>query len=390
MRTQVVIVGAGPAGLLLSQLLQVSGIEAIVLEHRDRAHVESRIRAGVLEQNTVRLVERTGAGDRMRQQGLVHNGIKLALNGEEFRIDFSELVNAQVLVYGQTELVKDLIATAITRATEPIFEAECVRLQDIDSDTPSIVYTKGGLSHRIVCDFIAGCDGQHGVCRSFIAGAGTHTFERGYPFGWLGVMADVPPCDDELVYAGHDRGFALASQRSRRRSRYYLQVASDERLEDWPDARIWDELETRLGARHSASLTRGPSIDKSIAPLRSAVTEPMQRGRLFLLGDAAHIVPPTGAKGLNLAAADAERFADALIAYYGKGDLRLLETYSDCALRHVWRAERFSWWFTHLIHRFADAHPFDRRIQAAEFDQLRRSRSAQLLFAENYVGIGRA
>jgi len=387
MRTQVVIVGAGPAGLLLSQLLHLGGVEAVVLEHRDRVYVENRIRAGVLEQATVRLVERAGAGARMRQEGLAHDGIKLSSNGEEFRIGFSELVNAQVLVYGQTELTKDLIAIAIARGTEPIFEAEGVRLQDIEGDTPSVVYSKGGRSHHIDCDFIAGCDGQHGICRSFMGTV--QTFERLYPFGWLGIMADVPPCDDELIYASHDRGFALASQRTRQRSRYYLQVGNDERLEDWPDARIWDELESRLGSKHSASLTRGPSIDKSIAPLRSTVTEPLRRGRLFLVGDAGHIVPPTGAKGLNLAAADAGRLADGLIARYRGGDLRPLENYSDSVLRHVWRAVRISWWFTHLTHRFADAGPFDRRIQAAEFDQLRRSRSAQILFAENYVGIGR-
>jgi p-hydroxybenzoate 3-monooxygenase len=389
MRTQVVIVGAGPAGLLLSQLLHLGGVDAVVLEHRDRVYVENRIRAGVLEQETVRLVERAGAGARMRQEGLVHTGVKLVLNGEDFRLDFSELVAASILVYGQTELTKDLIAIAIARGTGPIFEAECTRLQDIESDTPSVVYTMGGRSHRIDCDFIAGCDGQHGICRSFMDTLDVQTFERLYPFGWLGIMADVPPCDDELIYASHDRGFALASQRTRQRSRYYLQVGNEERLEDWPDARIWDELETRLGSKHSGSLTRGPSIDKSIAPLRSTVTEPLRRGRLFLVGDAGHIVPPTGAKGLNLAAADAGRLADGLIAHYRGDDLRLLENYSASVLRHVWRAERFSWWFTHLTHRFADAGPFDRRIQAAEFDQLRRSRSAQTLFAENYVGIGR-
>ncbi len=388
MRTQVAIIGAGPAGLLLSQLLHVAGVACVVLEQRDRAYVEARIRAGVLERGTVELLARVGVDARMRREGLPHGGFKLGLDGETFRLDMSALTGgSQVMVYGQTEVTKDLIAACFERDTPLLFDALEVALHDVDSPAPHVTFVRDGQAQRLDCDFIAGCDGFHGVSRAAIPVSVLRTFERVYPFGWLGILADVPPCDEELIYSNHGHGFALASMRSHSRSRYYVQCALDERLDDWPDERLWDELAIRLGPAAGAAITRGPAIEKSIAPLRSFVAEPMRYGRLFLAGDAAHIVPPTGAKGLNLAAADVNVLADALIDFYDDGDSRGLDGYSDKALKRVWKAERFSWWFTGLTHRFPDMDPFARKMQLAELDYIRGSLAAQTSMAENYVGL---
>jgi p-hydroxybenzoate 3-monooxygenase len=386
--TQVAIIGAGPAGLLLQQLLFKAGVAAVVLEQRRRDHVEGRIRAGVLEEGTVALLDQVGVGERMHAEGLVHDGVSIAVDGELFRIDFKALTaGSTVMVYGQTELTKDLIHAALARGCPIVFEAEDVALHDLTGDKPSVTWREGGQEHVMRCDFVAGCDGYHGVSRQMIPADVLQTFERVYPFGWLGILADVPPCDDELIYSNHERGFALASMRSPTRSRYYIQAPLTEKLEDWPDDRIWDELAVRLGPAATARMTRGPSIEKSIAPLRSLVAEPMRWGRLFLAGDAAHIVPPTGAKGLNLAASDVRFLAEALAAFYAEGDQARLDGYSDRALARVWKAERFSWWFTGLTHRFPDADPFSRRMQLAELAYIRGSRAAQVTVAENYVGL---
>jgi p-hydroxybenzoate 3-monooxygenase len=385
-RTQVAIIGGGPAGLLLSQLLHVAGIDSVVLERHRRDYVESRIRAGVLEQVTVDLLEQAGAGARMRREGMAHAGVKLASDGEMFRIDFQTLVGKQVMVYGQTELTKDLNDLLAERG-QPVFEAEDVALHGLTSGQPFVTYRKGGEAFRLDCDFVAGCDGYHGVSRKSIPAEEGQVFERVYPFGWLGILADVPPCDHELIYSSHERGFALASMRSMTRSRYYVQVPLDEKLEDWPDERVWDELAIRLGPETAATITRGPSIEKSIAPLRSFVFEPMRHGRLFLAGDAAHIVPPTGAKGLNLAASDVYYLHDAVCAFYRTGSQTGLDAYSQKALARVWKAERFSWWFTSLMHRFPDTDPFTRKMQIAELDYLRRSAVGAASVAENYVGL---
>ena len=385
MRTKVAIVGAGPAGLLLSQLLHVAGVDCVVLEKHDRAHVEGRIRAGVLEPGTVALLDRAGVSERLHRQGLAHEGFSLAADGEAFRIDLAGLTGSSVTVYGQTEVTKDLIAAAIARGTPLVFEADDVGLHDVDGDAPFATYAKDGQTHRVDCDFITGCDGFHGVSRAAIPNA-VH-YDRVYPFGWLGILADAPPCAEELIYSNHERGFALASMRSPTRSRYYVQCPLDERLEDWPDERIWDELAIRLGPAAAASITRAPSIEKSLAPLRSFVSEPMRHGRLFLAGDAAHIVPPTGAKGLNLAVSDIAFLSDALIAWFTKGLTAGLDAYSAQALARVWKAERFAWWFTTLTHRFPDMDAFARRMQRAELAYIRSSKAAQTVLAENYVGL---
>ena len=388
MRTKVAIIGAGPAGLLLSQLLHVEGIECVVLEQRDRTYVESRIRAGILEQVTVDLLHRVGVDVRLRAEGLPHDGFNLAVDGEAFRIDMRELTGgSRVTVYGQTEVTKDLIEACRERGTPLIFNAHHVALHDVDGAAPYVTYESEGEAQRLDCDFIAGCDGFHGVSRASIPAELGRAFERVYPFGWLGILADTPPCEEELIYSNHERGFALASMRSKVRSRYYVQCALDERLEDWPDDRLWDELAVRLGPKAAAAMSRAPSIEKSIAPLRSFVFEPMRHGRLFLAGDAAHIVPPTGAKGLNLAASDVNFLADGLIAHYRRGDAGGLDGYSHKALARVWKAERFSWWFTSLTHRFPDMDAFARRMQLAELDYIRSSRAAQITLAENYVGL---
>ncbi len=387
-RTQVAVIGAGPAGLLLSRLLRMAGIDCVVLERQTQAHVEARIRAGVLEPGTVELLERAGVAGRLRREGLPHRGFHLALDGSSFRIDMHGLTGGRsVTVYGQTEVTHDLIRAHLESGTALVFSAAEVTLHAIESDTPFVTYRHQGEQHRVDCDYIVGCDGYHGVSRTSIPAAVLRVFERVYPFGWLGLLADVPPCDEELIYSNHARGFALASMRSHTRSRYYVQVSLAEKLEEWPDERIWDELALRLGPEAAARMTRGPSIEKSIAPLRSFVAEPMRYGRLFLAGDAAHIVPPTGAKGLNLAAADVGLLADALASFYRDGSQEGLDGYSGQALARVWMAERFSWWFTSLTHRFPDMDAFARHMQVAELRYLRASTPAQTVMAENYVGL---
>jgi p-hydroxybenzoate 3-monooxygenase len=384
--TQVAIVGGGPAGLMLAQLLHVAGIDSVVLERHTRDYVEARIRAGMLEASTVALLEQAGAGERMRREGLPHGGVNLASDGEMFRIDFQGLIGKQMTVYGQTELTKDL-NDLLAERDQPVFAAEDVALHDIETGAPFVTYRKGGQEYRLDCDFIAGCDGYHGVSRQSIPAERGASYERVYPFGWLGILADVPPCDHELIYSSHARGFALASMRSMTRSRYYVQVSLDEKLEDWPDERIWDELAIRLGPKAAAGMARGPSIEKSIAPLRSFVFEPMRHGRLFLAGDAAHIVPPTGAKGLNLAASDVHYLFEAISGFYRTGSQTGLDGYSKSALARVWKAERFSWWFTTLMHRFPETDPFTRQMQIAELDYLRHSQAGAAAMAENYVGL---
>jgi len=383
----VVIIGAGPAGMLLAYLLRQAGVEAVVLERRDRAYVESRVRAGVLEQIAVDLMARLGLDGRMRREGLMHAGTKLASDGEVFRIDFQALTGSSVMVYGQQEVMADLFDAADAHGVRVVFDAEDVRLNGIDTARPSVTWRKDGVEQRLDCDFIAGCDGAHGASRAAIPPDALKTFERVYPFGWLGVLAEVPPCDHELIYSNHARGFALASMRSLTRSRYYVQCALDERLEDWPDERFWDELCLRLGPEAAARVTRGPSFEKSIAPLRSAVSEPMRHGALFLAGDAAHIVPPTGAKGLNLAASDVIMLSEALVEFYASNSRAGIDGYSARALARVWKAERFSWWFTSLTHRFPGMDGFDRGMQVAELAYIRQSRAAQTMLAENYVGL---
>lgn len=384
MRTEVVIVGAGPAGLMLGRLLEQAGIEAVILERRSADYVLGRIRAGVLEQGSVDLLDRAGAGQRMHAEGLVHHGTGLLFDGQRLRIDFSDLVGRSVMVYGQTEVTRDLMQV---RQGHTIYEAEDVELHDLDGASPSVSYRKDGVTHRIDCDFIAGCDGFHGVSRSSIPPSALTCFERVYPFGWLGLLVDRPPVAEELVYAHHERGFALCSQRSPTRSRYYVQVAADEDVADWSDDRFWDELRRRLDPATADALQTGPAIEKSIAQLRSFVVEPLRFGRLFLAGDAAHIVPPTGAKGLNLALRDVALLADGLIEALRERSAAGIDSYSARALERIWRAERFSWRMTSLLHVFPDGGDFGRRIQRAEFDYLRHSRAAQESLAENYVGL---
>ena len=387
MRTQVAIVGAGPAGMVLAHLLHAAGIASVVVERRTRDYVEGRVRAGVLEQGTVDVLARLGLDGRLRSEGLVHTGTNLAVDGESFRIDMAALTGAAVTVYGQQEVMRDLFDAAEARGLTIVYEAEDLRLHDIEGTAPSLTFRTPEGEQHLACDVIAGCDGFHGVSRRSIPAGVLKTFERVYPFGWLGILTDVPPAVHELVYASHANGFALASMRSTTRSRYYIQCGIDERVEDWPDARFWDELCLRLGPAIAEGIERGPSFEKSIAPLRSFVGEPMRWGRLFLAGDAAHIVPPTGAKGLNLAVSDVVMLSEALIAFYATGSEAGLDGYSARALARVWKAERFSWWFTSLMHRFPEASGFDRRMQVAELAYLSGSRAAQTVLAENYVGL---
>ena len=387
MRTEVAIVGAGPAGLLLGHLLRQADIDAVVLERQSRAHVLGRIRAGVLERVTIDLVDALGLGQRMHAEGLVHAGFHLAAGERLIRIDVAALTGHHVMVYGQTELTRDLVEAAPERGLEIVWEARVVTLEGIDGPKPVVVFEHGGARRTLEASFVAGCDGSHGATRNAIPRAARREYERVYPFGWLGILADVPPCHDELVYANHEQGFALASMRSRTRSRYYLQVPIDETLDAWPDERFWGELERRLGRELGPSVTRGPSIEKSIAPLRSYVVEPLRHGRLFLAGDAGHIVPPTGAKGLNLAAADVSYLSEALIARLKRGDASALDGYSARALGRVWKAERFSWALTQLMHRFPDASAFERRMQQAELDYIAGSEAARKSIAENNEGL---
>ncbi|MGA1808427.1 MULTISPECIES: 4-hydroxybenzoate 3-monooxygenase [Sphingobium] len=388
MRTSIAIIGAGPAGMFLAHLLAAEGIAAVVLERRDRAYVEGRVRAGVLEQVTTDLMHRLGLGSRLDREGLVHGGTQISLDGSLFRIDMAALTGGSaVTVYGQQEVMHDLFEAAPERGVEIVWNAQDVTLEGLDGDHPVVRWRQDGVAQELQCDYVVGCDGYHGVSRNSIPAHVLRTFERVYPFGWLGILADVPPADHELIYANHERGFALASMRSPTRSRYYIQCGLDEQVDDWSDDRFWDELCLRLGPDAASRVTRGPSFEKSIAPLRSFVSEPMRWGRLFLAGDAAHIVPPTGAKGLNLAASDVIMLSEALVDHYRGGSDAGLDGYSARALARVWKAERFSWWFTSITHRFPDMDGFARRIQAAEIDYIRGSQAAQRTLAENYVGL---
>lgn len=388
MRTQVVIIGSGPSGLLLGQLLSGAGIDNIILDRASKHHILERVRAGVLEQGTVGLAHAAGAGQRLDAEGLIHDGFSIAFDNRDHRIDLKALTGGKhVVVYGQTELTRDLIDARETSGATSIYQADKVELNGFDDDKPYVTYEKDGVAAHIDCDFIAGCDGFHGASRKSVPAAALTTFERVYPFGWLGLLADVPPVSHELVYANHPRGFALCSMRSMTRSRYYVQVASGEKVEDWSDARFWDELRARLPPHHAEAVTTGSSFEKSIAPLRSFVAEPMRFGRLFLAGDAAHIVPPTGAKGLNLAASDVHYLFEALREFYAERSTAGIDGYSQRALARVWKAVRFSWWMTTTLHRFPDAADFDQKIQEAELDYLTHSRAAAAALAENYVGL---
>lgn len=387
MRTQVAIIGSGPAGLLLSQLLRRNGIDCVVLERRSRDYVEGRIRAGVLEQGTGDLLGEAGVDARMKNEGLIHDGFAIAFSGRRERVDLKGLTGDSVIVYGQTEVTKDLIDAHLEDGAALYFEAEVTEIAGFDTDSPRVTYRKDGRTHELACDYVAGCDGFHGVSRKSAPANVLREFERVYPFGWLGVLADVPPVREELTYANHERGFSLCSMRSMTRSRYYIQVPVEEEAQAWSDEAFWDELRRRLPADMAEEMITGPSIEKSIAPLRSFVAEPLRFGRLFLAGDAAHIVPPTGAKGLNLAAADVRVLARALTALYRDGDPHLLDIYSDTCLRRIWKAERFSWQLTALTHKFDAEHGFGHRIQLAELDYIFESRAAMMSVAENYVGL---
>ena len=387
-RCQVAIIGAGPSGLLLGALLHQAGIDAIILERQSRDYVLARIRAGVLEQGTVGLLQQAGVGARLQREGLVHEGFALTYNGQSLRIDIADLTDGKtVTVYGQTEVTRDLMTHRDTIGATTIYEAKDVSLEGFDGESPRVSYSKDGLRHEIACDFIAGCDGFHGVSRASVPDEALSIFERVYPFGWLGVLADVPPCSHELIYAGHERGFALCSMRSLTRSRYYIQCSLEDRVENWSDQAFWDELRRRLDPEAAEAMVTGPSIEKSIAPLRSFVAEPLRFGRMFLVGDAAHIVPPTGAKGLNLAASDVHYLSEALIEFYGERSSAGIDDYSRRALARIWKAERFSWSLTGLLHQFDLMTPFERRMQEAEFVYLQGSRNARASLAENYVGL---
>jgi len=388
MRTQVAIIGSGPAGLLLGQLLTNAGIDNVILERATKDHVLERIRAGVIEEGTAAMLDEAGAGARMRAEGLPHEGIDLAFDGRRHRVDLFGLTGGKrVLIYGQTEVTRDLMDKRDATGGMSVYEADNVRPHDFDTDRPYVTFEKDGQSRRLDCDFIAGCDGYHGVSRRSVPENAIETFERIYPFGWLGIIADVPPVSHELIYANHPRGFALCSMRSHTRSRYYVQVPTGEKIEDWPDGRFWDEIRRRLPAATAEEMTTGPSVEKSIAPLRSFVAEPLRFGRLFLAGDAGHIVPPTGAKGLNLAASDVRYLFDALREFYVEKSSAGLDAYSQKALARVWKAERFSWWMTSTMHRFPDQGPFGQKIQHAELDYLFSSHAALTMLAENYVGL---
>ena len=387
MRTQVGIVGAGPAGLLLAHLLGRDGIESVVVERRSREHLERRVRAGVLEQGTADLLDAAGVGERMRREGMVHHGIELRFGGDGHRIDFAALTGGHgITVYGQQEVVKDLLAAREAAGALPLFECEDVEPAGLDGDRPAVRFTHAGERHELQCEIVAGCDGSHGVCRPSLPEGALVAYEREYPFAWLGILAEVAPSTEELIYARHERGFALHSMRSPVLSRFYLQCERDADPGDWPDERIWDELRTRL----ALDLASGPIVETGVTPMRSFVVEPMQSGRLFLAGDAAHIVPPTGAKGLNLAVADVRVLAAALRDHFAAGDDAGLRAYSDTCLRRVWRAEHFSWWMTSMLHRFPDGAGFEEKLQRSQLEYVVGSEAAATTLAENYVGLGTA
>jgi len=387
LRTKVAIIGGGPAGLLLGQLLHTYGIDNVILERKDRDYILARIRAGVLEQGTVNLLQEAGVSARLHREGLVHDGIELAFSGARHRIDLKEATGKAVTVYGQTEVTRDLMDARAEAGLATVYEADHVTPLDFDTDHPRVSYGKNGITHQLDCDFIAGCDGFHGVSRQSVPSAAIETFERIYPFGWLGVLSDTPPVSPELIYANHARGFALCSMRSPRRSRYYVQCSLEDQVEQWPDDRFWDELKRRLDQEAVDNLITGPSIEKSIAPLRSFVAEPMRFGRLFLAGDASHIVPPTGAKGLNLAASDVHYLSMGLREYYQEKSEAGIDAYSAKALSRVWKAVRFSWWMTTMLHRFPDTEGFGARIQLADLNYLISSKAAIASLSENYVGL---
>jgi p-hydroxybenzoate 3-monooxygenase len=387
MRTQVAIIGGGPSGLLLEQLLHRQGISSVVLERQTRDHVLGRIRAGVLEQGLVGLLEQAGCADRLHAEGFTHDGTLLSYGDEMFRVDFTEHVGKPVVVYGQTEVTRDLYAASDANGGSVIHSVHNVVIHDADRDTPFVTYDVDGAAQRIDCDFVAGCDGFHGVSRKAIPDNIRQEFEKVYPFGWLGVLSETPPVNHELIYANSPRGFALCSMRNASLSRYYIQCSLDDSPDNWSDDAFWEELKRRIPEDQAATLITGPSIEKSIAPLRSFVTEPMRWGRLFLCGDAAHIVPPTGAKGLNTAASDVHYLFEGLLAYYREGSETGIDAYSDRALARVWKAERFSWWFTTLMHQFPGQSEFDLKMQIADLAFLRSSASAQKAMAENYVGL---
>lgn len=387
MKTQVIIIGAGPAGLFLGHLLAQAGVDAVIIEQKSGDYVLSRIRAGVLEQGTIDLMAELGLDARLQKEGMTHDFVSLTDRGRLIKIPVHELTGKSVMVYGQTEITKDLMDAAAARGVTTVYEAEGVALHDIDSASPYVTFTKNRLAQRVDGRFIIGCDGYHGVSRPAIPTKAATFVEQAYPFGWLGILADVPPCAHEVVYASHDNGFALASMRSTTRSRYYLQVASDDSVENWPDERIWSELQIRLGADLADKITCGPAIEKSIAPLRSFIFNKMRYESLFLAGDAAHIVPPTGAKGLNLAASDIAYLAPALIAYFKHNDAQGLEAYETKALARVWKSSRFSWYLTSLMHNFPENGEFGRGMQKAELDYIARSKAAQTTIAENYIGL---
>jgi p-hydroxybenzoate 3-monooxygenase len=388
MRTQVGIIGAGPAGLLLAHLLQRQGIESAVIENRARGYVEHRVRAGVLEQGSVDLLNDSGVGARLQREGLVHHGIELRFGGQGHRIDMTALTGGRcITVYGQQEVVKDLIRARIDAGREIMFEVSDVRVADIDSSAPKVMFVRGGEKIKLACDIIAGCDGFHGVCRPSIPAGVLSTFERTYPFAWLGILAAAPPTHDELIYAYHQRGFALYSMRSPEVTRLYLQVAPEEDIGNWPDERIWEDLHTRLETDDAWKLREGAIAEKGITGMRSFVVEPMQYGRMFLAGDAAHIVPPTGAKGMNLALADVRVLAQAATAYFKTGKSELLDAYSATCLKRVWRAEHFSWWMTSMLHRFPSDDVFQQRLQRSQLEYVVGSTAAAASLAENYVGL---
>lgn len=388
MRTQVAIIGAGPSGLLLGQLLHKAGIDAIILERQTADYVLTRIRAGILEQVCIDLLDEAGVGERMHREGLVHGGFDLLFKGERHRIDMNKLTGGKnVMVYGQTELTRDLMSARLAAGLTTVYEAGNVTVHDFDTTKPRVRYEKDGKTHEIECDFIAGCDGFHGVCRASVPQGSIAEYEKVYPFGWLGVLSDTPPVHEELVYANSTRGFALCSMRSHTRSRHYLQVPLSDKVEDWSDDAFWQELRLRLDPQARENLVTGPSIEKSIAPLRSFVAEPMRFGRMFLAGDASHIVPPTGAKGLNLAATDVKYLSSSIIEFYSERSEAGINTYSQRCLSRIWKGERFSWWFTSLMHRFPNDGAIGQKLQDAELDYLVNSAAASTAMAENYVGL---